>query len=477
MIQFFRASDGVRLVFVLLLFLLPRLFVLLATDWQTWEREFDWILVGEYLHEGRLLYVQTWEQIEPLTAWLYGVLYGAFGRHPLGYRVVAMLVCGVQLLLFQRAIADPDIYRERTLLPTFLFALLLHTHESFLLLSPTLLALTFLLLALQIVFRLNEKTSVSVIFSLGGLLGVATLFFLGSFFFLLWALVGLATFRGTRLREYLVLLYGYLLPLLLMGMYLYVRGTLGAATDQLLVPLLGLGQWGAVLGINFSGALLVGVLWLGLALGMVQVLRTTSFVNFQTVRHQSMTVWVIFSLSGIFFTLNFTVYQHLLLLPAAAFFLTYLLLYPFRVWKRELAFSIYFLAVVFSFVQSTYTPFPMTAYTDYAQTVRLSDAPDFAGKRVWVLGDDPSFYQNNYAVMPYLNSRLLVLDLQRPQSYASLAVLAEQMLYFRPEIIVDPRDQFSLLLRRMPLLHDRYTYDATQQVWHLKEKEENARAL
>mgnify|MGYP006268963859 CR=1 FL=1 len=468
MLQFFRSPDSLRMVFILLFFVGLRLAALFWGDPPVLKTEFSWILVGEYLNAGQPLYVGVWERLEPLAAWVYGALYALFGREPLGYRLVALGLGVLHLFLFQRVFSHPDLFRERTLLPTFLFAILLNAHTEFLLLSPAMLAITFLLLGLQLVFSLNEKTTDNTIFRLGIYLGVSALCFTGSLPLLLWGIFSLATFRGTQPREYLVLLYGFLFPVLLVGIYLYFQGALGAAFNQLVVRFVSLDQ---LLALVRSGVRELGFITLviiAVALGIFSILRTPNFFNFQTVRHQSLTIWLLMAVPGTLITLEFSIYHTLLFVPVAAFFFTYFLMVNRKRWRMELFFVIYLSATLFFFVQSMQPLVPLAPYARYTQRKSLSPPPDFSERRVWVLSDDPSYYQNNLPVMPYLDSRLFVLDFQESQNYADLTQIVEEVLSSRPEIIVDPRRQFSILLRELPVLKAHYSPNADSTRWRKK---------
>lgn len=465
MLQFFRSPDGLRMVFILLFFVGVRLAALFLGDPPLLKAEFSWILVGEYLNAGEPLYTGVWERLEPLTAWLYGGLYALFGREPLGYRLVAVLLGVVQLFLFRRVFSHPDLFRERTLLPTFLFALLLNAHLEFLLLSPALLAMTFLLLALRLVFSLNEKTTDSTIFQIGFYIGLAVLCFTSASPLLFWGISGLAIFRGTQAREYFVLLYGFLFPLLLVGLFLLFQDALAAALNQLVLRLVSFDQLLALIqsGIRESG--FVALVLIAIVLGAFSVLRTPNFFNFQTVRHQSLTIWLLMAVPGALITLDFAVYHTLLFVPVGAFFFTYFLMVSYKRWRMELFFVVYLLTSLFFFVQSFHPPALFSSYARYTARKSLAAPPSFSGQRVWVLSDDPSFYQHNLPVMPYLDSRLFILDVQGAQGYNDLTQIVEHVLTKRPEIIVDPRRQFSILLRKLPVLQTYYTPNADSTLW------------
>ncbi|MEM6297432.1 MAG: hypothetical protein AAF740_01960 [Bacteroidota bacterium] len=471
MIQFFRNSDILRWGAVVLVFLVIRLPLLLSQGFDAYADEFSWILVGEYLAQGKQLYVEAWERLEILTAWTYGGLYSIFGRNTLGYRLVGVMLGLLQVFLFRQAVRHPDLYRERTTLPTFIFVLLLHSHATFLILSPTSISLTFLLLALDRVFLLDERTTDYEIFRLGIYIGLASLAFFGSIAFLLFGLISLGTFRGTKPREYLVFLYGSFFPPLLFGLYLYQYGALELALNQIIVPFVSIGQ----LVLTFTNGILDAVFLIlaaiGLLLGVFKVLQTTNFVNFQTVRHQAMTVWGVICFLGILITLDFSVYQSILFMPMVAFFFPYFLMARYKKWRVELFFGIYTLLIFFSLYQSVFNYFNSSFYSAYADKVTLNSPPDFQDKRIWVLDTDPSWYQSNYPVMPYLDSRLFILDLQETQSHASLVELATEIRQNRPEIIIDPQRQFSIILKKIPLLREDYQPNAEETEWRLRNKD------
>ena len=85
-------------------------------------------------------------------------------------------------------------------------------------LSPVLMSLTFLLLSLNNIFkRIDKQTKDEFFLNTGIFLGLATLFYLPSLFFLPALMLSLLLFTASLFRRYILLLYGFMIPVVLSG--------------------------------------------------------------------------------------------------------------------------------------------------------------------------------------------------------------------------------------------------------------------
>lgn len=153
-----------------------------------------------------------------LTQWMYAEL----APTSLSGQIAAFVLVFIQAVFINITIARYRVSSEISLLPGLFYCLLTSMMPEFMVLSPVLLANTFLILAvfyLWDVYKNNIATS--MIFDAGFWIGVACLFHFPFVLFLLWAIVGLGILRGIRLKELLMVLIGIFVPFFLFAVYLF----------------------------------------------------------------------------------------------------------------------------------------------------------------------------------------------------------------------------------------------------------------
>ena len=151
MIRFFKAFDPLRIIVLLLVLLLLRLPMMISGT-PLLVPELDWLVIGERMNDGFGLYRDIWDTIEPLSAGVYFMLDKLFGKSQLSYQIVALILLYLQALLFNLVININNLFNERTLVPGLLYVLFASLFFDFLTLSPVLMGLPFLILALHFIF-------------------------------------------------------------------------------------------------------------------------------------------------------------------------------------------------------------------------------------------------------------------------------------------------------------------------------------
>ncbi len=84
MISFFRLNDPYRIIGIFILLLLIRLPALLGFV-PLLQPELGWMLLGESLAEGRILYEGVWDNTGPFSAAVYWFMNLLFGRSQLAF--------------------------------------------------------------------------------------------------------------------------------------------------------------------------------------------------------------------------------------------------------------------------------------------------------------------------------------------------------------------------------------------------------
>jgi hypothetical protein len=79
LLGYFRINDPYRLVIIFILLLILRLPYLISSEWLSIP-ELKWMLIGERMNDGAMLYVDIWDDIAPLSALVYKGINFAAGR-------------------------------------------------------------------------------------------------------------------------------------------------------------------------------------------------------------------------------------------------------------------------------------------------------------------------------------------------------------------------------------------------------------
>lgn len=136
--------------------------------------------------------------------------------------IAAVLLVFVQAIFINGFMWRYRIGNDITLLPGLFYALCVSVLPDFLTLSPILLGNTFLILSIYYIFSIyRQSQAASLIFDVGLWIGVASLFYFTFWVFIIWGFMGLAILRGVRPKEFVMILLGFIVPYILMGVYLF----------------------------------------------------------------------------------------------------------------------------------------------------------------------------------------------------------------------------------------------------------------
>ncbi|MCF8239418.1 MAG: hypothetical protein K9I85_14740 [Saprospiraceae bacterium] len=126
---------------------------------------------------------------------------------------IAILLIWIQGLVMSFLMNEYRIGPQASLFPGLFIALLYSASPEFYGLSPQLLANTFLVLAIQQLYKIYKQTdSVRPIFNAGLLIGLATLTFQGYLLFALLGWIGIGILKSRKVKEALQYIIGLLLP-------------------------------------------------------------------------------------------------------------------------------------------------------------------------------------------------------------------------------------------------------------------------
>ena len=162
------------------------------------------------------------ESANYLSSLTYQLLSWLIGDRNYIYHVAASVLVFFQALYFNYIINNHRILSRSSYLPAMSYVLVSSVLIEFTLLTPALIANTFLLFALSKVLSTYKKEKASpILFDASLLVAMASLFFFPYIAFFLFILAAMVVLRPFNMREYFISVIGLLLPYYFIGVYFF----------------------------------------------------------------------------------------------------------------------------------------------------------------------------------------------------------------------------------------------------------------
>lgn len=412
-----------------------------------------WMVLGERLSEGYLLYVDVIDDTGPLSAGVFTGLHLLFGRSPIAYILLGKIFVLFQIYYWNSTLIKYRVFDENTYLPAIVLAALFHFSFDLMYLSPTLLGSTFLLLAFGQLFShtvLQKESSESTLL-IGIYGGLATGFYWNFIFFLPFiAFTGLAISSFT-IRQLFLSIMGFLLPLLLIFVFYFWKDGLEQALQV----------WPIVFNYPIYGYQPY-LSWLApaafpLLLALIGF-TISSFFRGATINQQKqrqlIVIWLLFSAGLFLLVKNNASYQLVVFLPALSYFISQFFL-QFS-WKLLIRPAFFGLVLVVPILTSYYWTARTAVDTTYF--VAATDETDLPKKSgLMVLEDDPSPYLTHSLEGPFLNYHMSISYLKQEKTLPQKAQVFQMIRRQLPKQILDKEGHFKDLLEELPALKEFYS--------------------
>jgi len=457
LLRYFRINDPYRLVVLLVIMTLLYLPLFIDTPGITIP-ELKSYIIGEKIAEGYSLYSEIVDCTPPLASLWFGLTDFIFGHSLTTRHIFAFFILLIQSAFLGIILIDKKAFSENTYIPSLLFSILAFISFDLLSLTSELLAFGFLLLALnnllkEIEFRAQQNDT--TIFNLGIFISVASLFSFTYALYLPGSILILVLFTRTPVRKHLLLVFGFLLPhLILSGIYFYSL-TLSSLWEFYYLP-----------GLQFSFSTLVELRSL-LILSAIPLLflfvslfilnREGRLTKYQSQVFQAMFFWFIIGLIHLFLSNNVRPQSFLPLLPPVSFFLTHYLLLIRRKKFVEINFWVLFIGIVAVSYLARYNKIESIQYDFLLVKKSLSDIHD---KRILVLDEDPSLFLQNHLSPPFADWRLTKTIFEQPDFYENVLLVNWLFEKELPEVIFDPKNLMEGYFKRIPKLQSKYEKSA-----------------
>ncbi len=469
MLRFFQSYFPYQYVSLLGLLLLIRL-PLLLHSFPLLIPELNWMIVGEQISQGNLLYRDIWDSVSPLSALVYWGMDTLFGRSLVALHGAATLVAVFQVVYFNYLINTRDIFPDRTFWPGLLYMLFMHLSFDCMTLSPVLMSTSFLLLAFgTLVRQMDRRGATDEVFEVGFYIGIAALFYLPSALFIIWAVLSLLFYTGATFRQYSLSLFGFLFPFAATILFYYLFDSLDDFNRNLLAAVFRVRQYSLS---DFQSLLVSLFIPLGLGvLGFVSLFnRAGRYVNFQQRIQQIMVIWFVVVVLTIGLMPFLAPMMFLSFVPPMAYFAYFYFEGIRRVWLAELTFTIAFMLILLFFYQGALGLIPGSGLGRLSSLqVQPSPLPDnIRNQRILIIGEDLSAYRYNQLATPYLNWDLSKYDLKNLDNYEAVINIFDHFRKDPPDYILDRENVIEKLFQRAPALANQYEKTEIADVYKKK---------
>lgn len=453
MLSFFKVNDPFRLIGVAIYLILLAIVMLGFFSFPLTEPQLIYMVLGERLSDGFFLYQDIIDDTGPLSAGFFTFIDFLFGRNQFAYELIGRLLVLFQIIYWNTVLIRYRVFEENTYLPAIIMAALFHLSFDMAALSPALLGSTFLVLAIGQLFSqtvLQKETSESTLL-IGIYGGIATGFHLNFGIFLPYMIFMGIAISGFSIRQLLLSLIGFFLPILLVMMFYFWNNGLTEAFQ--IWPLIftyekynyqSLVIW-AVLGAFPLLLALVGYFYSAVLRG--------STINQQKQR-QMIILWMIFSLAEFFLIKRQATYQLLIFIPGLTFLITQFFLNTSKSVIGKLAFLILLFGL------------PIAGWWFWQQELK-SESTYFVrskaeyqinpGEKIMVMSKDSSPYLENPLGGPFLNYNLTKAFLESEKTLEQKAKIFQNLTTQKPQVVIDPSGMFKNLLNELPALKSLYT--------------------
>ena len=451
MLRLFRINDPYRLLWVLLIMSLMALPMLLNSEIVTYQ-ELKGMVLGEALNDGKMMYTQIVDDTPWLGAQTARWIELIFGRSLTARHIVALILLFFQAAFFSLILIRNKAYNENNYFPAVIFGVLCFFSFDMLALSDELWASTFLLFALnnlfkEIEFKVQRDEN---ILNLGVFLGIASLFVFSTSIFLIGSVIILLIFARIDLRKSLMLLFGFLFPhLLLLALYFFKNGLPELARSFYNANF----TWETVKLVSWQS-----LFWLGSSaivyffFSMVMLGREARFTRYQSQLLQVMLIWLVISVANVLIVRERTPHSFIIFLPSLSYFLSHYLLLIRRKWIAEVMLWVLIVSVVGMNVAARTGKFNRV---DYSRMFVKTNST-IENKRILILGDAFQLYKDNKMASYFLNWELSKEIFELNRYYDDLVMISESFEADPPQIIVDERNKMGKIFSRLPSLKAKY---------------------
>ncbi len=454
LLRFFRMNDPYRLLGILVILILVSmaLFIdpigILLSDLKS-------IVLGEALHDGKTLYSKLVTDSPPLAAWFFGLVEWVFGRSLTARHILALCIIFFQGSYFAILLINNKAQSESTYLPALIFGVLCLYSFDMLSLSNELLGSSFLLFSLnnlfkEVEFRIQED---NILLNLGVYLGIASLFVLSYAVYLPGVIIILIIFTRLTLRKGLLLIFGFLLPHLLLMVWYFVKGNFGSLWRNFYHG----SEWIAENLMSLSSLVYLSLIPIAyLVLSVVMLNREARLTKYQSQLLQIMFVWLLIAVIELIVSGKMTPARVITFAPPLSYFTSHYLLLIRRKWIGEMMLWTFILGITASSYLARYNRISVIDYSRMFP-IEANFTNPIQEKRVLVLGSDWALFKTNQFASYFYDWRLSEPIFTLTDDFENVVLIDQSFTADPPEVIIDKNNLMENVMGRIPRLRIQYS--------------------
>lgn len=171
---------------------------------------------------------------EPLSHLFFSVMKASLLHYAWLSPVLAAVLSLAQALLINNIVNENKMLAKKNYLAGLMFIITASFFKESLVLSPALLSLTFVIIATERMFSLIRKENAfGDVYDIGFLITIAGLFYFPAMLFILFAYIGLGTMRAFAYRDWVIILLGFISPLIVLFTWYFWFDKTGALLPDL----------------------------------------------------------------------------------------------------------------------------------------------------------------------------------------------------------------------------------------------------
>ncbi len=415
------------------------------------------MVVGESVSFDKILYVDLWDDIAPLSAFIYALVDLLFGRSQWAFFIINILVVFAQCFMLNQMFITYKAYKENTYIPALIYMLTMALFFDFFSLSPVLMSSLFMLMVINVVFHhLVNKAKGEQFLNMGLAMGMAILFYLPSAIYLPLILLSLGLYSNLDLKKVILFSFGLLFPCVIVSIFFFWHGGLMEFLNYYFLSSFNISPQAYV---GWLSLLIIGLPTLILLLYSWLVIYGASRFSNQQTNFVLFMMWYLIGSVAIFLLVkDRTPHQLMVFAIPASFYLSHGLTLLRSRFIAEIVFTVFAVSVLLINYGSLKGFFQLSKLVDYEQILVNDHAWDnqVEGKHILVIGNNLDAYRKAELSTPYFNWDLSRSRLEALDSYNNLAEVYQQLVEDPPEVIIDQQQIVPKLFENMPTIAVRY---------------------
>jgi hypothetical protein len=400
----------------------------------------------------------------PIPAWIYQFLGLLFGPSYLSHLVFSIFLLVFQAFLFNRAIYLNKAMPKMSNTPALMyvsFGILCHELVG---LSPVFIALTFLIPALDLLMRDDNRGDKNV-FWIGFYCGLAAFCVPELAVYLPFFVLALIIYQSYNVRQYLLVLLGFLVVAAIMATIYFISDSIGFAIQIYVLTIFQAASGGVVnVGQAFS-IILVPLILLGLVIS--NTFRTKYAGNRQITQQWIFIFFTLVALAILLIHPDKPADLIILILPPLAFFGA-LFIMNLNSWTQKEGF--YWIGVIVLLANTYLVYFPFANFSIWWNqsehyNVYVPTSVKYENTKLAVFSSYPGLYKNNFSENPYLNWEIsfeyLLKEMDTPESVLNAYKRLDGDF---PEVIIADKGVMRFLGKFLPKFTQQFELKRTVQL-------------